>query len=190
MRAFLLAIILAATGAALPVESITLGGVRLELGETTFAAAERLLGAVPRDSGGDAAGFRTQACYRTSGRAPTTVYLEGGEMGSGEIVTQVEVIGVASSPAGYDPPIAKRCGVLRGSPLPIRTDRGVELGMTRSELEHRLGRAGQDSAGITTYEATGTRTRKDGLQDAWSKLRVRYQRGHVTAFYALVIYTY
>jgi hypothetical protein len=61
--------------------------------------------------------------------------------------------------------------------------------MTRSELERRLGRAGRDSAGVTTYEATATRTRKGGPRDAWSKLRVRYQRDRVTALYALVIYT-
>ena len=189
MKSFLLAAILTVTRAALPVEVLSVGAVRIQLGETTFAIAERSLGAAQRDSAGDAAGFRTQSCYRSVGRSPTTIYLEGGEMGSGKIITQVEVIGASSRSAGFEPPLAKRCGVLRESPRHIRTDHGVELGITRSELERRIGLGGHDSAGVTTYEATATRQRNGASKDAWSKLRVRYHGNRVMAFYALVLYT-
>ena len=189
MKAFVIAIALAVTGP-LPVEVVTVGGVRVRLAETSFAAIEKSLGPVRRVSAGDGEAGRTQSCYRTPGAVPTTVYFTSGEMGGGKKITEVSVVGSKSAAADYYPSIASACGVLRATAFNIQTDRGVKLGMTRSAVERLVGRAGRDSAGVTTYEADGVRRRNGVRYDVTSKLRVRYETDRVTAFYALGFQTF
>src|SRR5947208_346099 len=159
MKVFALGIALT-TLLPLPVEVVTVGAARVSLAETSFATVEKLLGSATRSAGGDGESAGTQSCYRTPGADPITVYFTSGEMGGGDRITEVSIVGSKATSADYYPSFAKDCAVLRATSLNIRTDRGVKLGMTRGAVEQLVGRAGRDSAGVTTYEADGVQWRK------------------------------
>lgn len=167
----------------LPVERVTLGGIELSLGETTFKEIAEHLGPASVAHMGDAGESRYQACYRSPASPRVAYYLESDEMGAGERITQFEAIAAGSATAAEDSVFAGHCGTLTAS-MPVRTDRGIELGLSRPEVERHLGSRGRDSSGVVIYSASETRRAKDFRATAWSVLRLRYHAGRVVAFAA------
>lgn len=175
--------LLAAAGAASPITSrVRIGTATIRLEETTFDRVARQLGPTPIAHVGDAGGSRYQACYAASGPAPARYYLESGEMGGGDHIIQVDAVGAGVASAAPDPVIASQCRSLLPGALPIRTDRGVILGLARAEVEHRVHLHGRDSAGVTIYDRSEDHGRGSGAYNVFSWLRVRYANGRVAAF--------
>ena len=171
------------TGAKLPVERITLGSLSLSLGETSFANVATRLGTAPIVHAGDAGESRYQACYRSPAPDNATYYLASDELGSGERITQFEAIAPGAATAAQDSPLAHVCRQLTRR-LRVRTDRGVELGVARHEIERRLGGPGRDSSGVVIYSGSEIRRANDFRATAWSVLRLRYNGGRLVAFAA------
>lgn len=167
----------------LPVERLTLGSLSLSLGVTSFDQVASRLGASPIAHTGDAGESRYQACYVSPGAHRATYYIESDEMGSGERVTQVEAIAPGARAAAEDSLLAGECPPL-ATPIHVRTDRGIELGLSRQDVERRMGGRGRDSSGVIIYSGSETRRVKDSPMTAWSFLRLRYRAGRLVAFAA------
>ena len=153
------------------------------LGETSFDQLGRRLGSAHIAHTGDAGESRYQACKRPQGADTPSYYFERDEMGSGERVTQFEAIARGATTAAEDSPLLQNCRVLRDAPR-VQTDRGVALGLSRSEVERRLGGRGRDSSGVTLYSAIEVRRVKGVRATAWSSIRLRYRAGRVVALAA------
>jgi hypothetical protein len=171
------------------VARVTIGPATIALEETTFATVAKQLGVAPIIRTGDAGGSRAQACYATSGPRQTVYYLESGEMGGGERIMQVDVVGVGAATAAEDSIIATHCRTLAPGAQTATTDRGIVLDQLRAEVERRLHFRGRDSAGVTLY----AKSEKHGIgaraYDVSSWFRVRYLRGRVAAFSMGVVST-
>jgi hypothetical protein len=167
----------------LPVERVALGAIQLALGETTFDQIAQRLGPTEIAHTGDAGESRYQACYRSPGSPSVAYYLESDAMGGGQRITQFEAIAAGSGTAAEDSILARNCRMLTEA-MRARTDRGVELGLRRSEVERRLGGRGRDSSGVVIYSASEVRRAKAFRATAWSVLRLRYSAGRLVAFAA------
>jgi hypothetical protein len=179
----LLSHLLVAGAAAAPLAaSVTIGPAKIELEETTFAAVAKQLGEVRLAHTGDAGGSRVQACYVTAGHAPTTYYLESGEMGGGDRIMHLDVVGAGSTTAAEDTVIATRCTTLASRVRSARTNSGIMLGLSRAQVERRLQMRGRDSAGVTLYDKSEAHGRGPSAYDVSSWVRVRYLKGRVRAF--------
>ena len=183
------AIAVAAAVGKLPVEAVTVGDLKIVFSVTSFQDVARALGRLRTAHTGDAGESRTQGCYTTSGPDPVALYVESDEMGASKFIMGVDVAGAGVPAASYDPVIAKACTRLLQKTLEIRTDRGITLGLPRSEVERLMGGKGRDSAGITIYEATERRRDQNGAFDASSELLIRYRKGRVAAFHAGAVFT-
>jgi hypothetical protein len=179
----LLCPLLVATMLAAPLTtSVTIGPATITLEESTFVTVAKQLGDSPLSQRGDAGESRVQTCYVTAGARPTTYFLESGEMGGGDHIVQVDVVGSRRTTAAEAPIIATRCTKLAAAIPTARTDRGLRLGLSRSDVERRLNVRGRERAGVTVYEKE--EKRQDGARvfDVSSWVRVRYVGGRVAAF--------
>ena len=161
---------------------ISIGPATIVLEESTFATVARQLGDAPLSQQGDAGDSRVQACYVTAGPAPTTYYLESGEMGGGDHILQVDVVGPNRTTAAAAPIIAKRCSRLAAGMRIATTERGLALGMSRVDFERRLHMRGREHGGVTLYEKAEKREERARVFDVTSWVRVRYVAGRVAAF--------
>ena len=164
------------------VRHVTVGPARVELEETTFEAVAKQLGYAPLAHTGDAGGSRTQVCYATGGTRGARYYLESSEMGGGDRITQVDVVGAGSSTAAEEPVIASRCRTLASGAGAERTDRGIRLGLSREAVDRSLALHGRDSAGVTLYEKSEDHGTGPSAYNVASWFRVRYASGRVAAF--------
>jgi hypothetical protein len=177
-----LGILLAAATASPLVRRVTIASAEIELEETTFATVAKRLGIAPIVRAGDAGGSRAQVCYATRAPSQTKYYLESSEMGGGEHITHIDVVAAGSVTAAEDPVIATQCALLPPGSAGARTDHGIMLGLTRTQVEKRLHLHGRDSASIFLYEKSEDLGTGVNAYNVSSWFRVRYASGHVTAF--------
>jgi hypothetical protein len=69
-------------------------------------------------------------------------------MGGGTWITGFNVV-----PTGSRPDLERGCRSIAISDERVITNRGIRLGLTRGEVDVRLGRARRDSAGLALYES-------------------------------------
>jgi hypothetical protein len=121
-------------------------------------------------------------CYRLSGSAtPTILVFIGDDMGS-EVLSEFEVV-----PASSKPELIGKCAALNVLATQVATDRGIRLGLSRAEVEGKLGKTHGGSEGTATYETTEVRTAKgDGpvyvKYRITSGITITYTGGRVVAF--------
>jgi hypothetical protein len=175
-------IVAAAIVAAPLATSVSIGPAKIELEDTTFAMVAKQLGEAQLAQAGDAGESRVQACYVTAGPAPITYYLESGEMGGGDHIIRVDVVGVGAPTAAEYPVIASHCHTLAPSIGGARTNSGIMLGLSRAQVERQLRLHGRDSAGVTLYEKSEKHGNGSKAYDVSSWARVRYLKGRVAAF--------
>ncbi len=182
MKVVLIGLSAAAALASPLVRHVTVGPARVALEKTTFAVVAKQIGYAPLARTGDAGSSRTQACYAAGGTRGTRYYLESSEMGGGDRVTQVDVVGAGSVTAAEDSIIASRCMSLAPDAPGASTDRGIMLGLSRKAVDRRLVQHGRDSAGVTLYEKSEDHGSGQNAYSVASWFRVRYTRGRVAAF--------
>jgi hypothetical protein len=182
MKSLLNCVAIAAAVAVPLAASVTIGPAKIALENTTFAMVAEQLGNAQLVHAGDAGGSRVQACYVTAGHAPTTYYLESSEMGGGDHITQVDVVGAGSTTAAGGPVIALHCSTLTSRIGTARTNSGIMLGSSRAQVERQLRLRGRDSASVTLYEKSEKHGSGSKAYDVFSWARVRYLKGRVTAF--------
>lgn len=171
------------------VTHVSIGAASIVLEESTFATAAKQLGTASLVRFGDGGDGRVQACYQVPGAAGATYYLDSGEMGGGERIMEVEVVGRGQSTAAASPVIATNCAVLAADTGTAMTETGLRLGLSRAEAERLLQILGSERDGVALYERTEKSVEGARVVDVSSRIRIRYVRGRVAAFSAELLST-
>ncbi|MDB4905990.1 MAG: hypothetical protein JWO05_774 [Gemmatimonadetes bacterium] len=158
------------------------GGASVVVTQNTISDTRQLLGASRPVTTGDASTFLRSVCYFATGNSHMVLVLESEEMGNGTWLT-----GFSLLPAGRRPGRERHCGRLRVSSDSISTSSGLRLGLTRAQLEARLGMKGRDSANVVVYERAVDKPfrRPDGASETYTEsswLYVHFRRGKVAGF--------
>ena len=167
---------------ALPLEALRIGPHRIRFDSTTFAIAGGMLGPAAIVHTGDAEGL-ISVCYRAaSPAAGATLVLQADE--DVEMTDKdVRVLGFALGAAGLSRELEQRCADVQFSPDQIVTDRGIRLGMSRTDVERILGAGAPDKTGMVEYEARRTYRTPSGGERLFSRLQVRYRGDSVVGLF-------
>jgi hypothetical protein len=150
-------------------------------GAAQFASVAQVLGGKPNAADSTAVPPGPTSCYNLSGPSPRMILVFYGDASSSAL-TDFDL-----APAARKRNMAGRCAALAISAKQIVTDRGVRLGLTREEVEEKLGESKRAINGKPIYEVTLTRATKarDGntyTEDIASSITVTYRNRVVVAF--------
>ena len=157
------------------------GRERVAVAPTTFPEAGRALGAARLRTRGQAGDLLRWVCYRIGSGPGLSLILEGDEM-SGDQLGGFEFV-----PAGTRASLEGSCVPSTAAPTAVRTNRGVRLGLSRSEVDELVGFRGRDSADVVVYARTVARTTRDPAgnptrYDQASTIWVMFRRNRVAGF--------
>lgn len=162
----------------LTVDTLVEHGRRVPVGFSSLAHVQKILTAAEIGARGDAASSLKWVCYRLSGDAPMSLLLESDEMGGGD------VDGFELVPAGSRRALEHKCARLDVPASAVETDKGIRLGLSRRQVEGRLGVAGRDSAGVVIFERMLDKVgrRRDGMRLSYTEaagFTIRFRNDHV-----------
>ncbi len=158
----LLIVLSGACGRQMPFDLLRVGNQRVTFNATmTLKQVAAMLGKADTNTRGDASESQTWLCYRAAAAGDTaTLAVESDEIGGGVHVTSFDLFRL-----GADSGLERHCALLHVAPRSIVTDRGITLGMTRSQVQRVLGRATRDSAGVAAYEWSRERRGRVGTKE-------------------------
>ena len=160
-------------------DTIREAGRRFVLAPATLQSVTLLLGPAAASDSGDAGESNRWVCYRLAGTPAMSLVLESGEMGGGKWLT-----GFTFVPAGSRPDLERECARSALAATSVQTDHGLRLGLTRNQVNARLGAVGRDSAGVVLYERS-VQVGKEEAPESYTKgsgFTVTLGAGRVVAF--------
>jgi len=166
---------------------LTVGTNRIDFdvpgrGAAKFESVARILGGKSSKVDVSAATPGPTQCYTLSGPSPRMVLAFYGDDTGSNVLTDFDL-----APASRKRALLGKCASLAVSPKQIVTDRGIRLGLTRDEVEEKLGESKRAINGKPIYELTQQRTTKlaDGTtytEDLSSSITITYRNRVVVAF--------
>jgi hypothetical protein len=166
---------------------LTVGTNRIDFdvpgrGAAKFESVARILGGKSSAEDVSAPAPGPTQCYNLSGPSPRMVLAFYGDHTGSDILTDFDL-----APASRKRALLGQCASLAVSPKRIVTDRGIRLGLTRDEVEDKLGESKRAINGKPIYEVTQQRTTKlaDGTtytEDLSSSITITYRNRVVVAF--------
>jgi hypothetical protein len=132
----------------LPLDSLRVGSTELTFNYSmSFPQVAARLGTAHLYQSGDAGEFMVWVCYRTTVEGDSAILaVISSELGGGERVTSFSLFR-----PGRDWRIERQCASLSLPASAIVTDRGIRLGMTRAQVEERLGPPTESTAAMSSY---------------------------------------
>jgi hypothetical protein len=192
MRLLLTTLFLALLPAAQPratpiLRYLTVGTDRIDFdvpgkGAAQFSSVARVLGGKSSADDNSASAPGPTRCYNLSGPAPRMILVFYGDDMTNNVLTDFDLV-LSSRKRS----LAGKCSSLAVSPKQIVTDRGVRVGLTREEVEEKLGESKRAINGKPIYEVTQARATKlrDGTtykEEITSSITVTYRNRVVVAF--------
>jgi hypothetical protein len=151
-------------------------------GAAQFSSVTRVLGGNSAADGEPGVTPMPTKCYTLSGPAPRMILAFYGDDTGGDILTDFDLV-----PASRKPSLLGKCTPLAISPKQVVTDRGIRLGLTRDEVEEKVGQSRRAINGKPIYEVTEQRTTKGATGTTYteaisSSITVTYRNRVVVAF--------
>jgi hypothetical protein len=147
---------------------------------SSLADLQAALGRAASYSTGDASTSMRLVCYQLRGHPAMTLVFESGEMGGGTWLTGFDFV-----PAGSRPELEHRCRPIETPSDSVVTNRGLQLGVTRAQVDAFLSLSGRDSAGFVLYESSiDTTAVVNGKRESCalgSSFRLRFDAGRLAA---------
>jgi hypothetical protein len=149
-------------------------------GAAQFSSVARILGGSGEDNVASAPG--PTRCYNLSGPSPRMLLVFYGDEAADNALTDFDLVQTSRKRS-----LAGKCSSLAVSARQIVSDRGIRIGLTREEVEEKLGESKRAINGKPIYEVTEQRTTKlrDGTaytEDITSSITVTYRNRVVVAF--------